>query len=61
MKTEDLINQFSNYLFGFELIKDKVIFSRLLDRKDLIPIFFGQIRLCCLSMEKLRRRKTRLD
>lgn len=39
MKTEDLINQFSNYLFGFEFINDKTLYSELLNGKDLLPIF----------------------
>ena len=39
MKIEDLTTKFSNYIFGFEVIKDKTDYSELLDGKDLIPVF----------------------
>jgi len=39
MKVEDIITKFSNYIFGYEHIKKPSIYYRLLNGKDLAPIF----------------------
>lgn len=39
MKVANFISRFSDYIFGFEYVKDKTHFSELLGGKDLTPIF----------------------